>query len=199
MGPSDLKQMLRREIVARILALEPSARAVQSAALADRFTTLPGLMRAGSVLLYASAFPEEIDTGPMMRHVRESGQRLICPRVDRRERRLQLFEVDNPTTDLIPGTLDIPEPRLTCLSVEPDQVDWVLVPGLAFDTRCYRVGRGAGHYDKLLPNLRPDVPRWALIFEDQWVAEVPVEPHDVPLDGVVSPSRTARRERDHPP
>ena len=65
----------------------------------------------------------------------------------------------------------------------------ILVPGLAFDARGYRLGRGAGHYDRLLPRLRPEVSRWALILDCQWVEDLPVEPHDIPLDGVVSPGR----------
>jgi 5-formyltetrahydrofolate cyclo-ligase len=193
LGAIPRKPVLRRETIARILAVDPAERAAQDAALAARFLTLPDLERARAVLLFASAFPEEVDTGPMLRHVRECGKRLICPRVDRRERCLKLFEVDDPIADLVPGTLGIPEPHPTCRSVEPDQVDWVLVPGLAFDASCHRLGRGAGHYDRLLPTLRPGVPRWALIFEQQWVAEVPVEPHDVRLDGVASPSRIVCR------
>ena len=57
----------------------------------------------------------------------------------------------------------------------------MLVPGLAFDARGYRLGRGAGHYDRLLPTLRPDAPRWALALDCQLVEGLPIEPHDVPI------------------
>lgn len=187
------KQAIRRETVERILALEPGRRAVEEADLAARFASLPGLDAADWVLLYASAFPEELATRPLMRQVLERGKRLVCPRVDRPARCLRLYELVDIEKDFTRGALGIPEPRKTCPPVEPGQVDWVLVPGLAFDARGYRLGRGAGYYDRLLPTLRGDVPRWALILDCQWVDGLPVEWHDVSLDGIVSPSRIARR------
>ncbi len=190
MNASDRKSELRREMVERILALEPECRASEEAALIEAFPGLAGFEAAGCVLLYVSAFPEEFATGPMLRLALEKGKRLLCPRVDRSRGVLHLSEVRDLQADLVRRTLGIPEPRLTCPRVEPEAVDWVLVPGLAFDGRGFRLGRGAGHYDRLLPTLRPGVMRWALALDCQWIDALPVEPHDVPLDGVVSPSRT---------
>ena len=184
------KRALRRAMVGRILSLDPEGRRREEAGLADRFATLPGFAAARTILLYVTAFPEEIATGSMLDQSLASGKRLLCPRVDRPMRRLRLFQIDDPGRDLVPGTLGIPEPRPGCPEVGPTSVDWVLVPGLAFDPRGYRVGRGAGHYDRLLPTLRADVPRWALILDCQWVENLPVEPHDVPLDGVASIAKT---------
>ena len=92
----------------------------------------------------------------------------------------------SPETDLEPGSLSIPEPRAECLEVAPEEVDWALIPGLAYDLQCYRLGRGAGYYDRLLPLLRTEVPRWALAFDCQMISCLPVEPHDVPIDGIVT-------------
>jgi 5-formyltetrahydrofolate cyclo-ligase len=183
------KRSMRRAMVDYILLLDPDLRHDAEATLAARLATLPGYARAGTVLLYATAFPEEIATRPLLVQALEHGKRLVCPRVDRATRRLRLFLVNDLEHDLRPGTLGIPEPRGDCREVEPAAVDWVLVPGLAFDTRGYRLGRGAGHYDRLLPTLRPETPRCALILDCQWVDDLPIEPHDVPLDAVVSPGR----------
>jgi 5-formyltetrahydrofolate cyclo-ligase len=188
------KQALRTATIARVLALDPTRRAAQQESLEERFATLPGFEGATTVLLYASAFPEEIETGPMLRRSWDAGKRVLLPRVDRGEKRLRLYHVADPVADLRRGTMGIPEPRRRCREAYPAEVDWALVPGIAFDDRCYRLGRGAGHYDRLLPTLRPDAPRWALAFDEQWVDDLPFEPHDVPVDGVVSPSRTVRRD-----
>ncbi|SIO21524.1 5-formyltetrahydrofolate cyclo-ligase [Singulisphaera sp. GP187] len=184
------KRELRKAMVERILALDPADRRTHEANLAARFTSLPGFAAAKSVLLYATAFPEEIATQSMLEVALEQGKHLVCPRVDRVQRRLRLYRVGDLNTDFKRGMLGIPEPHDGCPEVEPEQVDWVLVPGLAFDARGYRIGRGAGHYDRLLPTLRHDVPRWALAFDCQMVDALPVEPHDVSLDGVVSPGTT---------
>jgi 5-formyltetrahydrofolate cyclo-ligase len=184
------KRDLRRAIKERILALRPDVHSAQQAALETRFDTLPGLSQAATVLLYVSAFPEELDTRPWLAWTLGQGRRLVCPRVDRQGPRLRLHEIRDPDTELVAGTLGIPEPRRDLPEVDPADVDWVLVPGLAFDPRGYRLGRGAGLYDRLLPTLRPDAPRWALCLDCQWVDELPVAAHDVPLDGIVSPGRS---------
>jgi 5-formyltetrahydrofolate cyclo-ligase len=190
MDPRARKSEIRRQIVASILALDPAERQGQEIALARRLETLPGFQEADSVLLYASAFPEEFDTRPMLLRSLNLGKRLILPSVDRRTRTLRLSEVVDLDHDLLPGHRGIPEPRVGWSWIEPGSVDWVLVPGLAFDSRGNRLGRGAGHYDKLLPLLRPEVPRWALILDAQWFEDLPVEPHDQPLDGVADARRT---------
>ena len=187
-----VKTLMRRQTIERILARTPELRDWEQTELVARFPSLPGWETAGTVALYANAFPEEIETGPLLLFALKSGKRVLCPRVHRREKRLCLFEIQNLASDFEAGMLGIPEPRKTCREVSPVEVDWVLVPGLAFDSRGFRLGRGAGHYDRLLPTLRKDVLRWALIFDSQWVEAVPVEPHDVALDGVVSATRVIR-------
>ncbi len=184
MNLRDRKVALRREVIARVLAMDPGSRRAQEVTLTDRLSTLPGFGAARTVLLHASAFAEEVETRPILARALDLGKRLVCPRVDRAARRLRLFVVSDPGRDLVPGLRGIPEPDPGCSEVEPKAVDWALVPGLAFDRRGYRLGRGAGHYDRLLPTLRPDAPCWALVLDVQWVVRVPIEPHDQPLDGV---------------
>lgn len=192
MDPLALKRQLRASLVEDILALSPADRAAEDAKLLDRFEELEGRAGARTILLYVSAFPEEIETRPYLEATLAAGQTLVCPRVDRQSKSLRLFQVRDPSTDLVAGTLGIPEPRKGCPEIAPEEVDWALVPGLAFDDRGHRLGRGAGHYDRLLPKLRPEVLRWSLCLDCQWVSALPDEPHDARLDGIASPSRLVR-------
>jgi 5-formyltetrahydrofolate cyclo-ligase len=187
------KRELRRAVIARILALDPARRRLEEAYLAERLLALPGFAAAETVLMYATAFPEEIATEPMLEEALRRGQRLVCPRVDRSARGLRLHHIEDLQADLTRGPLGIPEPRPDRPEVEPTGIDWVLVPGLAFDDRGFRLGRGAGYYDRLLPRLRPDAPRWALALDVQWVEDLPIEPHDQPLDGIASRRKTVVR------
>ena len=184
MTPPGSKGRLRRAVSARIRDLDPVARAREEAALGDQFPALPGFAEAGTVLLYASAFADEVDTRPWLDLARGAGKRVVCPRVVADRYELHLCLIDDPTRDLVAGFRSIPEPSASCPIVAPTVIDWALVPGLAFDRAGYRLGRGAGHYDRLLPLLRPEVPTWALVLAAQWVAEVPREAHDWPLSGV---------------
>ncbi len=168
------------------MRMDPDARASQEAILAARLPRLPGYTAAHTVLFYAHVFPEEINTRPFFLHALAAGKRVLCPRVDPARNCLRLFEIIALARDLEPGFLGIPEPRKDCHEVDVAEVDWALIPGLAFDPRCYRLGRGAGYYDRLLPGMRPDVPRWALAYDCQIIPEVPVEPHDVPIDGIAT-------------
>jgi 5-formyltetrahydrofolate cyclo-ligase len=194
--PRAAKRALRRATVAAILALDPEERRRQESALLERVETLPGFDGARTVLLYAPAFPEEIDTAPLLRAALGRGLRLVLPRVDRARWALTLHPVAELARDLRPGTLGIPEPAPELPELDPSAIDWALVPGLAFDARGHRLGRGAGHYDRLLPRLRPEVPRWAIALEPQLVEALPVEPHDQPLDGVALPSGNRRGVRE---
>ncbi|GAC1304457.1 MAG: hypothetical protein NVSMB14_12170 [Isosphaeraceae bacterium] len=152
------------------------------------FSSLPGLDSAQTVLLYASAFAEEFDTLVYIDSMIKSGKRVICPRVDRVEARLRLFSIEDPGVDFASGVLGIPEPVSSRPEIAVEEIDWALIPGIAFDGNGFRLGRGAGHYDRLLPRLRPETQRWALAFLPQRVDWLPIEPHDQPLTGVRYPT-----------
>jgi len=188
-----LKKALRRSIKESILGLDPGVRAAAEAELIAQFPALPGYAAASTVLLYVSAFAEEINTRSFFLHALAAGKRVLCPRVQREENRMRLFQITSLSANLEPGLLGIPEPRDGCALVEAAEVDWALIPGLAFDCRCYRLGRGGGHYDRLLPGMRPDASCWALGFDCQIAPELPIEPHDVPIDGVATPRRIIDR------
>jgi 5-formyltetrahydrofolate cyclo-ligase len=190
------KRRWRRLIQAAISALDPDERRAQERFLIAAFPELPGFAAAKTVLLYVSAFPEEVETREILACAFDAGKRVLCPRVDRAGRQLRLHVLSHPETELRPGVLGIPEPRADLPEVPPESVDWVLVPGLGFDERGYRLGRGAGHYDRLLTRLRPDAVCWALCLGCQLVPQLPVEPHDMPLDGITAPDRVVRGPRD---
>ena len=190
--PAPTKRQWRRSILAAIATLDADDRHAQESLLVDAFAGLPGWAEARTVLLYVSAFTEEIRTAPFLSMAYDAGKRVILPRVDRSERRLRLHAVTDLRSELTPGALGILEPRASLPEIPADAIDWALIPGLAFDERGYRLGRGAGHYDRLLPGMRFDCVCWAVCLSCQVVPSLPVEPHDVPLEGIAAPHRTIR-------
>jgi 5-formyltetrahydrofolate cyclo-ligase len=68
----------------------------------------------------------------------------------------------------------------------------ILVPGVAFDLHGGRLGRGKGYYDRLLKELRGTT--CGVAFDQQVVEAIPVEPHDVRLDHVLTPTRWIERK-----
>jgi 5-formyltetrahydrofolate cyclo-ligase len=187
-NPTEEKRVLRRATLGRIRALTAAERSRQEQILNGCFRKIPGLASASTVLLYASAFPEEIDTRPWLDLCLGQSKRLVLPRVDRALGRLVLHAIEDPDRDLRPGRMNIPEPVPDRPLVAPQAIDWALVPGVAFDRRCNRLGRGGGYYDRLLAQLRPEAPFWAIAYSEQIYDRIFTELHDVSLHGIVHPA-----------
>jgi 5-formyltetrahydrofolate cyclo-ligase len=116
------------------------------------------------------------------------GKRIIVPYCVEGE--LELFHLED-MGELAVGMYKILEPRpelrgLAHKRVSPEELDLVMVPGVAFDRSGGRMGHGFGYYDKLLHRARPDAPLVALAFECQLFPEIPTLPHDVFMDRVIT-------------
>jgi 5-formyltetrahydrofolate cyclo-ligase len=184
----EAKQSLRERVLAQRDAIPPAVRVAASHAIAARVEALPAFTAARTVLL-TLPFRSEWDTWPLARRIAASHRRLVVPRVDRTARMLALHHVED-LREVVPGYLGIPEPRPDCPPVHPLDVDFVLVPGVAFDASGRRLGYGGGYYDRLLPLMRPDVAEVGGAFDEQVVATVPVAAHDRRVGMVVTPTRT---------
>jgi len=185
----EAKLALRRLVLARRDALTPEFRAAASAAIAARLAALPEIA-AASVVLLTLPFRSEWDTLGLVRAAIRAGQTVALPRVDPQARMLVLHALADPDHDIAVGHQGIPEPLPDRPRVPYDAVDFVLVPGVAFDATGRRLGYGGGYYDRLLPLLRPGAARAAGAFELQLADIVPAAPHDIAVDMIVTESRT---------
>lgn len=187
------KKQLRQEILARRDALPVDVRRAADAHITARIVALPAFVRARTVLAFMS-IGSEFDTSALVAHVLSSGRSLVLPRVDRAAKRLRLHRVRDLAHDLAPGTWGIREPiDGRCPGVDIAAVDFVVVPGVAFDTACRRLGYGGGFYDRLLEAGSGTACRAAAAYAMQLVEAVPVEAHDRTVDVVVTESDTIVR------
>ncbi len=156
------------------------------------FARLPEYRQARIVLYYVDA-RSEVRTRAALPQALADGKTVLVPWCND-DGRLELFRL-NHMNELELGMYDIPEPAPR-LRRRPDRValgrdvDFALIPGVAFDSRGGRVGHGKGYYDKLLAGVRPDCPLVAPVFECQLFDEVPTDEHDVFMDFVVTEERT---------
>jgi 5-formyltetrahydrofolate cyclo-ligase len=179
------KHRLRAEARAARKALTAAEREAAASAIAPLVLALLGDRVPASVLGYV-ATAEEIDPAPTLRGLERLGARLALPRVEA-PTKLALHWV-TPSDVLEEGAFGILEPAEELPRAEPSDIDLVLVPGVAFDAGCNRIGYGGCFYDNLLPLLRPDALKVGLAYDVQLVDEVPAEAHDVRLDFVVTPA-----------
>jgi 5-formyltetrahydrofolate cyclo-ligase len=185
----EAKRVLRARVVAARDALDAGTRDEAAAVIARRIEALPSFGAARSILL-TLPFRTEWDTRPLIAAALAAGRSVAAPRVDESARMLELRAIADIARDLVPGFRGILEPRLHCRVVSPATIDWVLVPGVAFDAAGRRLGYGGGYYDRLLPLLAPGAPRIAGAYEAQIVDHVPAAPHDLRVDAVVTERRT---------
>jgi 5-formyltetrahydrofolate cyclo-ligase len=180
------KSALRRAIRLARDQLSATERAVASAAAEERLWRLPELRSVRTVGLYV-AHRGEVDVTGLADRVRAAGARTLLPRVVGDD--LELV-AGTSTSPLVAGYRGIAEPAGP--SVDLEQLDVIVLPGVAFDPNGGRLGQGGGHYDRLLARLPPRTVRIGVSYACQLVPNVPREDHDLPLDVVVTDRGTYR-------
>ena len=183
------KALLRKDIRARLTNLFPAERAGWDAAALARIIVMPEFLAAERVGCYAS-MPEEFQTGLLLEVVWKRGKVMALPRV-RDDVNLDFHIVTAPG-QLQPGALGILEPDpAQCPILPPTELQWLLVPGLAFDHDFRRLGRGKGYYDRYL--AKTFALKVAACYECQRLPALHGEAHDRPVDILVTETAIYRR------
>lgn len=136
---------------------------------------------AHSVCIFLSAFKEP-DTNGIIKKLLGEGKKIVVPVTDEGNCTLTLSYIDN-TDDLIKGAYGICEPK-TVKMADINDIDIVLVPGLAFDRCGGRMGFGKGYYDRLLSES--EAVKIGLCYDFQLMDKIPTQMHDVPMDFIIT-------------
>ena len=182
----ELKSTLRAALRAHAKIIPANERAAASTQLCDRLAQEKFFQNAQTILFFAP-LADEPDVWPLLEKTLAAGRTLALPRFNRTTKSYEAVAVQNLATDLIPGHFSVREPAAHCPVVAWNRLDLLLVPGLGFDARGTRLGRGQGHYDRLL-SLAGGV-KCGLAFDWQVLAEIPAAPHDVTLNCILTPTR----------
>ncbi len=184
--PESPKSVLRRQIRKALAALSREDRASASLRACEHIISSALWRQARTLLLYAPRV-DEIDITPLWARALSEAKMLCLPRFDPFTNQYSVSHVVDPTSDLAAGRYGIPEPLPHCPPVSVNRLDFVLVPGLAFDPNGRRLGRGQGHYDRLLAGV--EALKCGIGFDVQWLESIPQEPCDVLLDVSLTPGR----------
>ena len=180
------KKDLRAEILNKLQTLGVDEVLAKSLQIKTKLFSLDAFKKAKCVCFYVS-LPTEVETRGMIDEALVLGKRVLVPLTNLENKELSLYEIKNRQNDLKKGAHGIMEPvpentRLANL----EEADCLIVPGIAFDKRNHRIGRGEGYYDRFLKKLSPRVSKIGLAFSCQVVQEIPTEAHDVRLDMVLT-------------
>ena len=192
---SDLqerKQLLRRRAYDARNA-QPDKDAASRRAIAT-LVALPEYRRAETVMWYVDC-RSELRTQPALPDALASGKRIVVPycTVDERgDNKLGLWLLES-MDELVVGKWKILEPPrdrwgAPGKEVPPQELDSVVVPGVAFGRDGARMGNGQGYYDRLLNSVPPNCSLVAPCYESQLMEEIIMGPHDVYMDKVVTES-----------
>ena len=187
MDIAEVKRKARSAASKRRAEAHDALKDVAGVALAERGLP-PGLAITTGIVSGFIPYKSEITTIPLMIRLRSEGWRTALPVVIAPEQPL-VFRAWAPGDPLVPGVWDIPIPPETAAEVLPDVL---LVPMLAFDRRGFRLGYGGGFYDRSLEKLRAlkKVLAIGVAYHAQMAEEVPLGPHDAPLDFVMTEQET---------
>jgi 5-formyltetrahydrofolate cyclo-ligase len=182
----EQKKLIRSQFRGKLRQKSPASRLADSAALCERLVNSSIWEETRTVMFFAP-MPEEPDLWPALQFILHQGLTVALPRFDQAKGVYTASVVQDLSKDLVTGLHGIREPRAECTEHPLNLLDLILVPGLAFDLRGRRLGRGAGYYDRLLTGVRGTT--CGIAFDEQISGELPVEPHDVFVDCILTPTR----------
>jgi len=189
--PPDVRQakfLIRQRILFQRLALSLSQVREFSSAIQERLLGLKAYVEANTIMCYMP-YRQEVNTEAFIQHALESGKRVCLPAVVRDKKHMLACRIDHPLDNLQPDTYGILSPcHSEAGEVKPGDIQLILVPGVAFDERGYRLGYGGGYYDRFLSQSHAAV-TIGLAYEFQLLDELPVASHDVKLDLIVTQQR----------
>jgi len=188
----NAKSVLRWKIRARLEKMSSDERAAFSTEISARLKEQPFWKSAASVLFF-SPLPDEANLWPLLVESLAAGKICGLPQFDAAAQDYVARRVQDPQNDIVTGQFWIPEPRPDCAEIPADTFELVLVPGVAFDLKGRRLGRGRGFFDRLLVEVRGL--KCGIAFELQMANEIPTEAHDIRMDFILTPTRCVEIEK----
>lgn len=199
------KYQVRKMVLTLLKKQEESERIAKSKVIEEELFSLPEFIQARCVMFYVS-YDGEVETGAMIKRARQMGKKVAVPVIRAtkgKEKQLTASLLTNGDNKLSPGYYGILQPKeedMVEISLDPsskrdrkayplglDDIDLVVVPGVAFDRDGNRVGRGKGYYDKFLKSLREKgIPAVGIAFDFQVVDHIPTLSHDLPVEKLIT-------------
>ena len=181
-----MKHKIRKHIKNIIDSYSTLEKTRKSPIIKDRLFNEEEFKRARVVMFYVS-LQDEVDTFIMIDEALKAGKRIAVPVILKEEKRLIAGEIHNRLEDLESQHFGICQPRRDRVKEVPlDDIDLVVVPGVAFDRKNIRLGRGHGYYDRFLSGLPKKTKTIGLAFDFQVLEDLPQDPHDVPVSTIIT-------------
>lgn len=186
-APDGSKKALRARTLAALREITPEQRTAAGREVCRSLQSIDAVGRARTILAFAP-LRSEPDIGPLLESMRQGEQTVLLPRMRSDSDLMEAAPLTEPLETLERDQMGVRSPR-SAEVVPLEQIDLVFVPGVAFDPWGQRLGRGGGHYDRLLSRVS-QAHLVGVCFDLAMCEKIPVEAHDRRVDRVVTERRT---------
>jgi len=185
----NLKDTLRKNMLHQRKNMDMQKVNTWSTKITETIIKLPQFINSKNIMLYLS-FNKEVNTFPLAAWCLDNGKSVIAPYCIQSTKQIIPFKINNLTNDLTKSTFGIMEPKHNLLEkANIEDIDLIIVPGVAFDEHCNRIGFGAGYYDRFLPRKTKNTPTIGIAYDYQLIDTIPQGVYDVPLDCIITEKR----------
>lgn len=182
----DEKVLIRKEILSKLRLLSPEENSRKSEIIKQKLFSMKEFNKSRVVMFYVS-MKDEVNTWDMLKEALKIGKRVAVPCTASETDEIIPAEIKDPEKELEIGKYGIYQPGKDSINKIPlDNIDLVIVPGVAFDEEKYRIGRGKGYYDRFLSRVSSRTVTIGICFDFQVVKSLPRKPHDLPVSKVIT-------------
>lgn len=188
MGIFENKKTLRKEIITKRNNIDVTEKENKDKKILDRFYDSKYYKEAKHIFVYIS-YGSEINTKEIINKAFKDNKKVYVPRTEFKTRLMDAVEIKS-LDNLIKSSYGALEPSKEEPCIDPNELDLIVVPGLAFDRNGGRMGYGAGFYDRYFKKISKEnlskVIKLALTYDFQLLDEVPMSEQDVPVDYIIT-------------
>jgi 5-formyltetrahydrofolate cyclo-ligase len=182
------KKILRKEILAKRNNINVIEKEIMDKEILNKFYASKYYKEAKHIFIYIS-YDSEINTREIINKSLKDNKKIYVPRTEFKTRLMDAVEIKS-LNNLIESSYGILEPSVEEPHIDPNELDLIVVPGVAFDRNGGRVGYGAGFYDRYFKKIIKDnikrITKLALAYDFQVLNKVPTNEQDVPVSYIIT-------------
>ena len=185
-----MKKDFRKQVIESRKNKDSEFISINSQIITEKLLSMNCIQQASTIMIYLD-FNNEVKTDQLITKLISLRKTVTSPVTIKDERKLIPYEIINLKEGINIGTYGIREPNKD-LSNEIDvkNIDVLIVPAVAYDKNCYRLGYGGGYYDRFIERLRDDAITIGIAFDLQLFDSIPKEEHDAQLNYIITESST---------
>lgn len=184
----DDKKVLRKRILTERKNINVVEKEEMDNKILDKFYKSEYYRKSKKIFIYIS-YDSEINTKGIINKALKDNKKIYVPRTEFKTRLMDAVEITS-LDNLVESEYGILEPSIKQPHINPNEIDLIVVPGVAFDKQGGRMGYGAGFYDRYFKKINEDnmkkITKLALAYDFQIIEKVPMDEQDIPVNCVIT-------------